>query len=338
MNHFIEIENLEPIVVSRDSYITDIKKQLYIQLIQIGYISDSSYTYCCNYQYIRFREKGGIKPDKLLRDGSSMKDCQINLFEGKTFCFELLDHIEDLGPDNHGDVLVLVQKWQRNSWALTEPKEVYLYGSWSIKDIAIGLSHMFHCSPHHLMSLIVYHHTDIHLCYLNEPIPRNASGGWFSPYEESALLKNMYKLGYADLLLLQDLSEPLYAVTQVDIESVKRLENYNTYGDSYNGSSFFENLYDNNNINNNNIYATSNTSSHVATQTISTNTTTSNNNTSSSTMASAPLQHSVGGGGIKIKIHRSTSKTEDVGNTNINHPLMNSIPSSPSLSPPPLLD
>jgi hypothetical protein len=167
---------LDPIVISGDSYVAEIKKQLYDRLLEIGYVSNS---WCLNYKFIRLREKGGVKPDRILRDEKTIQQCCILLFEGKTMCFEILDHSEDLGSEDIGDIVVLVQKWQRVDWTLSEPPiEVYLYGSWNIRDIAIGLGHLFQIKPEIMKALIVFGQTDIHLCYLNDAVPRNTSDAW----------------------------------------------------------------------------------------------------------------------------------------------------------------
>ncbi len=178
-----------------------------------------------------------------------------------------------------GDTLILVQRWYRSTWSLGECREVYLKGYMTIQEIALGLSQMFSIPPQSLRALIVHNHSDVRLRHLHNHHPKGANEPWFNPVKETMKLSELTRLSFSDMLLLQDISEPLYEIGPSDLLSIQLVElaEISTNRSLYNYDDNYGGMYANYNFNN------------------------CNSNVKSSTSNQSQSN------GIKIKIHRNNS-------------------------------
>lgn len=214
---FEEYTELESLYVSAGTQIGDFRRQVHTALQQQGLLDPS-----VTIQHIRLREKIGNCPAKILRDGKTMQESNIYLNDHKAFCIEILAEPETLPEDDYGDVIVQVQKWHRQSWSLSEKIDVILPGGKPVRDIASGLGKLFQIPFAHLRILVIPRDTSLMLSDLMLPTPAY-SRSWFDPRQERRLLRQMLsdmRLIEGDLLLLQDVSEPLMELTDADKRSL----------------------------------------------------------------------------------------------------------------------
>eukprot|EP01033_Poteriospumella_lacustris_P009379 gene9379-6720_t len=214
---FEEYTELESLYVAAGTQIGDFRRQVHTALQQQGLIDPS-----VTIQHIRVREKIGNCPAKILRDGKTMQESNIYLNDHKAFCVEILAEAETLPEDDYGDVIVQVQKWHRQSWSLSEKIDVILPGGTAVRDIASGLGKLFQIPFAHLRLLVIPRDTSLMLSDLMLPTPAY-SRSWFDPRYERRLLRQMLsdmRVIEGDLLLLQDVSEPLMELTDADKRSL----------------------------------------------------------------------------------------------------------------------
>lgn len=222
-SQFEEITAINNMYVGMNTRISDFRVMVHSELIRVGVIDDS-----VSLHRIRIREKIGNSPGKFLRDGKTIADSQIYLSDHKTFCIEVLEAEEFLPEDDHGDVVVQVQKWQRRTWSLSTKQDVLFSGSRTVQEVSRGLAALHDIPLHSLRVLVVPRDTSFLIYELTQRQPsRNYGRAWFDPTQEKKLLRYMshdMRLIEGDLLLLQDINEPLMELTAADMLSIRLVE------------------------------------------------------------------------------------------------------------------
>jgi hypothetical protein len=220
---------LENISIRQQTSIADLRIMLMNQLITHNIVPPETSIF-----RIRIREKIGINPGKILRDGKTIGDSQVYLCDHKAFCFELLEDDEILPEIDQGDAVVQVQKWHRSSWSLSEKIDILFLGKKAVREIAAGLAQIFQIPYSSIRVLVVPRDTSIFFSDLPSRQPaKNYGRSWFDPTIEAKLMRYMshdMRLAEGDLLLLQDISEQIMELTEADIKSIEIIEAANSVG------------------------------------------------------------------------------------------------------------
>lgn len=220
---FENLDDIESIHISSSMDVSEVRRRVRDDLVATGRLP-ADYPL----SRLRLRDRYHLNPGKILRDHRSLKDHDVYLVDNKSLAYELLDADEDLPEDDHGDVIVLAQRWERSSWTLAERCEVLLPGHLPVRDIARGLSVLFHVPLEHLRVLVVPKETEFYLHELSSSGPSRLYGrSWFDPTTEGKLLRFMsheMRVQDGDLLILQDASEELKALSPADRKSIQIVE------------------------------------------------------------------------------------------------------------------
>lgn len=151
------------------------------------------------------------------------------LYENKCLAFQILDESENLPHYEIGDIVVFIQKWNRNKWNLSDKLEVFLQGSMSVSDISKGLSMLLDIPISSMLALVIPKESELPLYDLIETSPAlNYGRSWFDPTNEKRMLRDVshdMRLQDGDLLLIQDSSESLMELTKSDIKSIEFIKN-----------------------------------------------------------------------------------------------------------------
>lgn len=308
---FENLSELESVPVSNDTLLDDLKAQILDKLVAAGKVPVETAP-----RQLRLRSFIYNRADSFLKNNERpITECGVPLYDGRQLCVQVLDEPENLSLDNVNDVVVLVQRWHRSTWTLGECREVCLRNDMPLRDIATGLGEMMSIEPRNMRVLVVRNHSDVRLRYLNMATPRLSLESWLDPYSESPTrtLAQAKRLFFSDLLLIQDVTEPLYELTPSDKLSIQLVDlTENSYGNarSYQSYDGYDSLY-------------------------------STQNGCELSLVSPSATRS--GGGIKIKIHSrqssvvdekpneiskdDTETTEGVNNNDNNHinPLFNDL-------------
>jgi hypothetical protein len=242
-SNFVVVEGLESVQIQESSPVSEVRADIAEKLKALGKLSPDA-----SPKRIRIREKTGTRPDRILRDGKTILQNGVKLYDAKTLCIQILDEDEELGEEDKGDLVVLVQRWRRSTWSLEGISEVYLKGHMRICDIARGLSALMDIPVNRMKGLVVFNHSDINTCYLDMEFPKKSTRPWFFPAKELSLLREMCSLHNSDLLLLQDTEEPLKELSAADrmsidlVEAAERYPSYGSYG-PYQSNSFMDSYY-----------------------------------------------------------------------------------------------
>ena len=233
-DQFIPIPNFENVKIyaKPTMMVEELRENVLNALIQSNRVPHGM-----NPNQIRLRERYSSCVGKLLRDGKTIQQAGLYLTDNKGIAVQILDEPEILPIEEVGDVLVAVQKFHRTSWSLSERIEVLFPGSMSIQDISKGLCMLFDVPMDSLEVLVVPRETTLYMCELSQKSPAGNYGrSWFDPTKETRLMRYMthdMRLIEGDLLLLQNVNEPLGELTEADKLSVNivqaALNNKNTY-------------------------------------------------------------------------------------------------------------
>lgn len=241
--HFENLNELDCVPLSDNSLIDDVKAHILEKLVSAGRVPPETVP-----RQLRLRSWVHTRADVFLKNGCTVAECGVALYEGRQLCVQVLDEPEDLSLESGNDVVVLVQKWQRSSWTLGECREVCLQNDMTLRDIATGLGEMMSIEPRNLRVLVVRSHTDVRLRYLNMATPRLQIESWLDPFSEppTRTLVQAKRLFYSDLLIVQDVTEPLYELSASDklsIQLVDLAENSYGTGRSYYSNDGYDNMY-----------------------------------------------------------------------------------------------
>jgi len=286
------LPELEHVPISDNMLLDDVKAHILDKLIAAGKAPLETVP-----RQLRLRTWLQNRADVFLNNNArSVGECGVQLFEGRQLCVQILDEPENISLDSGNDVVVLVQRWHRSTWTLGECREVCLQNDMTLRNIAAGLGEMMSIEPQNIRVLVVRCHLDVRLRYLHMDSPKYSSESWLDPCSEppTRTLQQAKRLFYSDLLLIQDVTEPLYELTPSDKLSMQLVDlaenSYGTgrsYHHSYDG-------YDN-------LYSVSKQYDY-------------NNNNNGSTVPPLLLSPTKtrSAGGIKIKIHsRQLSATDE---------------------------
>lgn len=177
---------------------------------------------------VRLREKWNIRAGAVLRDGLTLREHNVSLVEGRELAVQILS-----SPDAYdiplvrnpvqGDCVLFVQRWHRSTWTLGDRMEVYIPGSWPVNVIVGCLAELVNIRDKDNMKvLIVQPHYHISIALLAENAPSEGRR-WANVSNEASRLYDMqWYLSNGDLLLLQDSTEPLRALTEKERLSTLR--------------------------------------------------------------------------------------------------------------------
>ena len=192
---------------------------------------------------IRIRDRYGINAGKMLRDGKTLQEQQIYLCDSKMIGIQILPEEEQLPENDHGDVIVLLQRWHRSTWSLGERYEVLLPGSYAVREVARGLAAFYSIPTEHLRVLVVPKENTFYLSELAHKAPsRNYGRAWFDPTHEMKLMRYMshdLRVQDGDLIIVQDESEPLMTLSPADLKSIEIVEAANQISSSSYGSYYY---------------------------------------------------------------------------------------------------
>lgn len=198
---------------------------------------------------IRIRESSDASPGRILCDGLTCQQQRLYFASSRVVTIQILSESEALNEatlhpvDEFNDFLVVVMKWKRSSWSLSEKVEYILRGELSVQQLCSQLAAIYGISSINNMSmLLLKSYNKIHLSDLNQHTVRDIYRSWtcFS-YEQRKLrdLSNIdFKLRNGDIILLQDVTEPLKVLTKEDLLSLQYVEEASRtiYGSTYGSS------------------------------------------------------------------------------------------------------
>jgi hypothetical protein len=190
------------------------------------------YSHVTGPEYIRIRAHttGHQPPGATLRDGLSLLDAKLTLFNDKVLVVQVLTTPDrPLPPMEAGDVVVLVQRWHRTSWALGTRLEVLLRGSRTVRSVVGGIATLLGISNVSCLRVLKLNKlgADVYLSQLKDAEPTSSSYNYVSWVDPCATnsdkeLKSAreFSLADGDLLIVQDTSEPLRELSQEESRSV----------------------------------------------------------------------------------------------------------------------
>jgi hypothetical protein len=227
---FESLDVLGEICVEASTPIAELRQTLLERLIAVGKLPVGASPHL-----IRLRDKVGSNPGKVLRDGRTLGESKVYLFDQKSLAVQLLDREENtmlmaVGADDSdvGDALIHIQRWNRSTWSMGIRFEVLLRGSMSVRDVARALGRLTDIPVDSMLALVMPRDSELYLSELQMKTPtRNYGRGWFCPGKESKLLKYMsheLKVQDGDLLILQDVTEPLMELSPADLRSIAIVE------------------------------------------------------------------------------------------------------------------
>jgi hypothetical protein len=228
---------MEDICVQSSTTVDELRQMITSELIRLGKLPlDASPN------RIRIRDRYSLNPGKILRNGKTMNDLHIYLCDNKSLCIEILDKEEDLLDNEHGDVIVLLSRWNRSKWLLEKRDEVLLPGNYTVRDVAKGLSMLYSIPLDNLRVLVVPKENVFYLSDLVLKSPRSNYGrSWFDPSNETKLMRYMshdLRVQDGDLVIIQDITEPLMELSLADLKSIEIVEAVNN-NNSSSYSSYF---------------------------------------------------------------------------------------------------
>lgn len=186
---------------------------------------------------VRLRERQSQQAGRILRDGKTFRQSDASPYDGKIFIAQVLDVPEHLLENKDGNIVVLMQRWDRQTWSLGPVREVFIRGTDVVKDISANIARMFRIPPSNLRVLLLSAHTEVLLCDLHKTYP-TPSRNWHDPTRELKQMNQMtWHLADGDLIIVQDVHEPLKSLSTAEQESVARVQSSSQQGAlSTNGS------------------------------------------------------------------------------------------------------
>jgi hypothetical protein len=240
INQYQQLDEIDDVYVQTTTTVEELRFLVTKALIEKQKLPPGTSPY-----RIRLRERYATNPGKILRSGSvrkvvegvemedegnrkTLSDLRIYLTDQKQIAVEILNEEEYLPEEDTGDVIVLVQRWNRSTWTMGMRVEVLFPGNMMVCDIAKGLSMLFDVPLASMRVLILPRETQISLYELSHQSPSSYYGRqWFDPTEETKLLRYMshaMRLSDGDLVIIQDSIEPLMTLSPADQRSVELTE------------------------------------------------------------------------------------------------------------------
>jgi hypothetical protein len=202
---------------------------------------------------IRIRESQENVPGKIIRDGATFRQQGVYVTSNKTWMVQILSEAEakhdtSLHPIDGDDVQVTVMKWQRPTWSLSEKIEYVFRGELRVQEVCQQLAIIYGIRPvSNMHMLLIKSYNKVHLSDLNQHMLRELYRSWTNHSSDTRRLKDLsnldFKLRHGDIILLQDITEPLKELTPQDRLSLQYVEeasrsiygtgNYHGYGGRY---------------------------------------------------------------------------------------------------------
>lgn len=242
-------ENLEGIdtegyAITADTVVRDVKTALLGQFISRGRLPPHA-----TIDWIRLWEKLGSHKGKLLKyDSKSLSSNGFSVCDWRHMYVQLLPSYRPLPGQSETDVLLLVQRFRRNTWSMGPMAELAVSTTMSIQGLFDTLSVVSGIAAENLKVLVLFSYSEVSLCGLDDdPYLLAKNMRWFrkptehqdqTVFEWYAHLSHGHlKSEFADgtLLLIQDTSEPLRPLTADEKSSQHKIID----GDSYFNPSLF---------------------------------------------------------------------------------------------------
>lgn len=221
-NQFIPWDDLN-ILVQANTDVQELREMILHELIRSNRVSADF-----SIKRIRIRDCYNSIITKLLRDGMTLQQSGISITDNKKLTIQLLPEDEYLPEEEQGDAVVMVQRWHRTSWTLSERVEVLFPGNASVSDISKALCLTFDIPVHSLRVLVVPRETSFYMYELcQESPPRNYGRYWFDPMKHTKLMRFMthdMRVNDGDLIILQNIEEPLKELSRSDKKSMEIVE------------------------------------------------------------------------------------------------------------------
>jgi hypothetical protein len=202
--------------------------------VKEGKISDTS-NVTPNHLRLRLKSKNTVTT--ILSHDLTLRQNQMNLFSGRELAVEILDHEEIHNSLPFGDVIIYLQRWNRQQWTLSSPIEVILPGNMTIYEISRYLAYLTNIPQDNLRLLLLQPYSEIKLCdlHLSQPLMQKSWLNLTSEMNKTRILSEMqWYLRDWDTLLVQDCQEPLKKLSQNEIRTVKEAKAYQSnYGYDY---------------------------------------------------------------------------------------------------------
>lgn len=227
------------------SLIEDIRRDIASHLKARGLLPEHATA-----QHVRIRDRARYvtRVGKIFRDGLTLGYCKNYVADGDQLVVQILDQPEQLPPENHGDMVIPVRRWNRQTWSLSPCREVYIPGTMTVKDIALQLASLFNMPSEQMRVLVVTGYSDAHLCYLDKEAPiepdSTSTIKWINPFESYSATKQIrdtYLLTSLSTLVIQDLAEPLRELTPADRMSINIYEA--AISSAYTSDPYYKNSY-----------------------------------------------------------------------------------------------
>jgi len=219
-SNFTAVEGVTTVFVQNTSTFLEIKTMIAEKLIEVRRLAKGTSPHC-----IRLRDKLGNNPGKILCGEGTFGGNQIYLYDHKVFAFQVLEHEEHLPVQESGNMVALVQRWNRAEWRLEDRFEVLLRGDWSVRNISRGLCSLTGIPLDSMQAMVLSKDSEFLLSDLNlKSPPRSYGRAWFDPTKEARLLRatvHEMRIADGDVLLLQDTTEPLRELSLADRKSIE---------------------------------------------------------------------------------------------------------------------
>lgn len=204
---------------------------------------------------IRIRETCDASPGRLLNTRMTCRQQNLYLSTSRVWTIQILSESESVNDESlypineHNDFQVVVMKWLRSSWSLSEKIEYVFRGDLTVEQLCSQLALIYGISSvNHMTMLLLKSYNKMHLSDLNQGTIREIYRSWTCYSHERRKLKDLsnldFKLRNGDVLLLQDVTEPLKTLTKEDLLSLQYVEeaSRSLYGSSY-GSGYGANTF-----------------------------------------------------------------------------------------------
>jgi hypothetical protein len=225
-------------VINADTMVLEVKEELLSQFKRTGVLPETA-----TVEWLRLWEKLGTSKGKLLKyNDKSLGENGFVVSDWRHMYVQLLD-ADPTSAVCEADVLMLVQRWHRNTWTTSPVIEVSISCDMLVTSLFDALALMSGISVVNLQVLALFSFTEVPLCALDDEFFLSTkSSRWLQKPEEGSRQQTVFEWyahitqGYSKadaadgtLLLLKDSCEPLRELNTYEKSSQKRaLE-----GDSY---------------------------------------------------------------------------------------------------------
>ena len=123
------------------------------------------------------------------------------------------------------DILLYHQKWNRSTWSLEDRKEIVFKQNMQLQDIAEVLSSIHNITPSSDLRILYLPNTSVvELLDLNNQMPYH-SYRWNNISSNPSFLSSMgYSISDGDLLVVQDVKEPLRSFTKEETAAIEKYQ------------------------------------------------------------------------------------------------------------------